>query len=122
MISYYFNAPHFRRSLAWTCLWLCCLCTVPALAQERTITGRVSDEQISLPGVTVTVKGSTRGTTTDAEGTYRISVPNDRAVLVFSSVGFTSQETVVGNRSAINITLANDERALNEVGGVGSGS
>ncbi|HEY0108331.1 MAG TPA: SusC/RagA family TonB-linked outer membrane protein, partial [Fibrella sp.] len=122
MISYYFNAPHFRRSLAWTCLWLCCLCTVPALAQERTITGRVSDEQISLPGVTVTVKGSTRGTTTDAEGTYRISVPNDRAVLVFSSVGFTSQETVVGNRSAINITLANDERALNEVVVVGYGS
>jgi TonB-linked SusC/RagA family outer membrane protein len=86
------------------------------------VTGRVSDEQISLPGVTVTVKGSTRGTTTDAEGSYRISVPNDKAVLVFSSVGFTSQEMVVGNRNSINVTLANDERALNEVVVVGYGT
>ncbi len=122
MISFYLSTPHYRRSLAWACIWLCCLCTVPAFAQERTVTGRVSDEQISLPGVTVTVKGTTRGTTTDAEGTYRISVPNDKAVLVFSSVGFTSQETVVGNRTAINITLANDERALNEVVVVGYGT
>ncbi|MEZ0483792.1 SusC/RagA family TonB-linked outer membrane protein [Fibrella aquatica] len=122
MISYYFQAPQIRRLLAWSCLWLCCLCTVPALAQERMITGRVSDEQISLPGVTVTVKGSTRGTTTDSEGTYRISVPNDQAVLVFSSVGFSSQELVVGNRSSINVTLTNDERALNEVVVVGYGT
>ncbi|RYF77350.1 MAG: TonB-dependent receptor [Cytophagaceae bacterium] len=122
MISYYLNAPQFRRKLALAFLWLCCLCTASAFAQERSVTGRVSDEQIGLPGVTVTVKGSTRGTTTDAEGNYRISVPNDRAVLVFSSVGFTSQEQTVGSRSAINVTLANDERALNEVVVVGYGS
>ncbi|MBO0951440.1 SusC/RagA family TonB-linked outer membrane protein [Fibrella forsythiae] len=122
MIPYYLNAPQYRRKLAVAFFWLCCLCTASAFAQERTITGRVSDEQIALPGVTVTVKGSTRGTTTDAEGNYRISVPNDRAVLVFSSVGFTSQEQTVGNRSSINVTLANDERALNEVVVVGYGS
>lgn len=122
MTSYYLNAPQYRRKLASALLWLCCLCTAPAFAQERVVTGRVSDEQIALPGVTVTVKGSTRGTTTDAEGTYRISVPNDRAVLVFSSVGFTSQELTVGTRSSINVTLANDERALNEVVVVGYGS
>ncbi|ARK11865.1 TonB-dependent receptor [Fibrella sp. ES10-3-2-2] len=122
MISYYSQTPVSRRLLAWACLWLCCLCVAPAFAQERVVTGRVNDEQISLPGVTVTVKGSTRGTTTDAEGMYRISVPNDQAVLVFSSVGFTSKEMVVGNRSTINITLANDERSLNEVVVVGYGT
>ncbi|MEZ0538971.1 SusC/RagA family TonB-linked outer membrane protein [Fibrella arboris] len=122
MISYYLSAPQYRRKVALAFLWLCCLCTASAFAQERSVTGRVSDEQIGLPGVTVTVKGSTRGTTTDAEGNYRISVPNDRAVLVFSSVGFTSQEQTVGSRSAINVTLANDERALNEVVVVGYGS
>jgi len=122
MIPYYSQTPVSRRLLTWACLWLCCLCVAPTFAQERVVTGRVSDEQISLPGVTVTVKGSTRGTTTDAEGMYRISVPNDQAVLVFSSVGFTSKEMVVGNRSTINVTLANDERSLNEVVVVGYGT
>ncbi|GAA4402114.1 hypothetical protein GCM10023187_17010 [Nibrella viscosa] len=93
-------------------------------AQERTITGRIisSEDNSGLPGVNVAVKGTTRGTTTDAEGRYRLAIPGDNAVLVFSSVGFMSQEVNVGNRSTIDIKLAVDQRTLNEVVVVGYGT
>src|SRR5690606_14650935 len=60
------------------------------VVQERTISGQIltSDENSPLPGVNIAVKGSTRGTTSDAEGKFRIAVPDNNAVLVFSSVGF----------------------------------
>ncbi|WP_338874961.1 TonB-dependent receptor [Spirosoma sp. SC4-14] len=92
--------------------------------QELTITGKVisGDDNNSLPGVSVTVKGTTRGTTTNADGEYRINVPNSRAVLVFSAVGFTSQEVPVGSKTVIDLTLLTDTRALNEVVVVGYGS
>ncbi|MFD2573890.1 SusC/RagA family TonB-linked outer membrane protein [Spirosoma soli] len=93
-------------------------------AQERTVTGKVisSDDNNPLPGVNVAVKGTTRGTTTDASGNYRISIPNDQAVLVFSSVGFVSQEVAVSNRSTIDVKIIADTRALNEVVVVGYGT
>lgn len=108
--------------MAWACVWLCCLFSTLAYAQDRTVTGRVNDAQTSLPGVNVTVKGSSRGTTTDAEGTYKISVPNDQATLVFSSVGFKPQEVAVGNRTTVDVVLIADERSLNEVVVVGYGT
>lgn len=122
MIALYSSPPVCRRFLVWTCLILCSLCTHFAFAQERTITGRVGDDQTSLPGVNVTVKGTSRGTTTDAEGNFRIAVPDDRATLVFSSVGYNPQEIAVGNQSTLNITLVADERSLNEVVVVGYGT
>ncbi|GAB2593839.1 SusC/RagA family TonB-linked outer membrane protein [Spirosoma areae] len=93
-------------------------------AQERTVSGRVlsGDDNSALPGVSVAVKGTTRGTTTDANGDYRLSVPSNQVVLVYSAVGFVSQELTVGNRSAINLTLSADTRALNEVVVIGYGS
>ena len=93
-------------------------------AQERVITGKVisGDDNNPLPGINVSVKGTTRGTTTDAAGTYRINIPNDRSVLVFSSVGFLSQEISIGSRSSLDITLVSDSRALNEVVVVGYGT
>lgn len=92
--------------------------------QERTVTGKVlsTDDNSPLPGVNVTVKGTSRGTTTDANGTYRISIPNENAILVFSSVGFISQEVAVGNRSTLDVTIQADSRALNEVVVVGYGT
>ncbi|GAB3703681.1 TonB-dependent receptor [Spirosoma flavus] len=93
-------------------------------AQERAVSGKVvsSDDNNPLPGVTVTVKGTSRGTTTDANGAYRINVVNDQSVLVFSSVGFVTQEVVVGNRSTLNLTIETDNRSLNEVVVVGYGT
>ena len=98
--------------------------TVDNPTQERSVSGKVlsADDNTPLPGVNVAVKGTTRGTTTDANGDYRISVPNGQAVLVFSSVGSISQEITVGNRSTINVKVETDTRALNEVVVVGYGT
>lgn len=98
---------------------------IPAHAiQERIITGQVlsAEDNTPQPGANVAVKGTTRGTTTDASGNYRIGVPDGRAVLVFSSVGAVGQEVTVGNRSVINIILATDLKTLNEVVVVGYGT
>ena len=73
---------------------------VPVLsfAQQRVIRGKVSEaaDKDPLPGTTVTVKGGTLGTVTDAQGTYQLNIPDGKATLVFSSVGFQSQEITVG--------------------------
>ncbi len=74
---------------------------------QRTITGTVIDAtQGSLPGATVQVKGTNTGTTTDLEGKYSIVVPEGNDVLVFRFVGYASQEVEIGNRTTIDITLA----------------
>ena len=95
----------------------------PRPQADVVVTGKVTDEKgAGLPGVSVIVKGTTQGTTTDGEGDYRISAPNTAAALVFSFVGYQKQEVVVGNQSTISITLAPDDQTLNEVVVVGYGS
>lgn len=92
-------------------------------AQEQTISGKVTDEQnAALPGVNVLVKDTSIGTVTDIEGNYRINVPNDDAILVFSSIGYTTHEVTVNGRSEINVVLAEDVQSLQEVVVVGYGT
>lgn len=80
------------------------------------ITGTVTDSKgETLIGVGVVVKGSTTGTSTDMNGNYSITVPNDNAVLVFSYIGFETQEIAVNSRSTINIVLQESKTALNEI-------
>ena len=87
------------------------------------VTGKVIDEKGSaLPGVSVVVKGTTQGTTTDGTGSFRISVPSANSVLVFSFVGYGSKEVVVGKQTNLTITLTPDDQTLNEVVVVGYGS
>lgn len=87
-----------------------------AAAQERSISGKVvSEDAEGIPGVNVTVKGGSTGTSTDAKGDYQISVSHQNTVLVFSSIGFLSKEVRVGNQSVIEVTLETDVRTLNEV-------
>lgn len=87
------------------------------------ITGKVTDEKgDGLPGVSVVVKGSTQGATTDGEGSFRIVVPNASATLVFSFVGYAKKEVVVGNQTALTVALSPDDQTLNEVVVVGYGS
>jgi TonB-linked SusC/RagA family outer membrane protein len=97
-----------------SCLLL--IVTWGAYAQSRVISGRVTsaDDDSGLPGVSVSVKGRTQGTLTDATGNYRLSIDDD-ATLVFSFIGFTSVEEAVSNRSVINVQLKTDVRNLNEV-------
>lgn len=92
---------------------------------EQSISGTVIDEKgEGLPGVSVLLKGSQRGTTTDVAGKYRLSIPDGTpdATLVFSFVGFLSEEVPVGNQSTVNITLKPDTRALDEIVVVGYGT
>ena len=92
------------------------LLVVPAMAQDVAVTGSVtsSDDGSTLPGVSVQIKGTTRGTTTDATGKYRINVPaNGR--LVFSYIGYDRQEVAVGNRSTISLVLQRNANDLSEV-------
>ena len=84
-------------------------------AQEKTITGIISDNSgLPLPGATVLVKGTTSGTSTDFDGKYSINVKTG-STLVFSFVGYTTQEVKVGASSSINVTLSEDSQALEEV-------
>jgi TonB-linked SusC/RagA family outer membrane protein len=94
-----------------------------AMAQSRTVTGRVTDgtNNEGLPGVTVLVKGTQIGSSTDVNGNYSINVPADGTTLVFSFVGFTTTERVIGNATAVNVTLASDAKALGEVVVMGAG-
>ncbi|MFD1816716.1 iron complex outermembrane recepter protein [Pseudarcicella hirudinis] len=84
-------------------------------AQQHVIKGKVSDNnQSGLPGVNILVKGTTKGTTSDADGNYSISASKG-AVLVFSSVGYSNKEVAVKDQSVINITLDPSDQALDEV-------
>ncbi len=99
---------------------LMCFCFLIGLvgtvaAQTQTLTGKVTDANgTPLPGVSVLVRGTNQGATTDAEGTYRVSAPANSKV-GFSYIGFLSQEVAVGNQTAVNVTLQEDTRQLEEV-------
>jgi TonB-dependent SusC/RagA subfamily outer membrane receptor len=103
-------------------LYLMIVAVTGAFAQNSTVKGKVSGAQgDALPGVSIVVKGTTQGTTTASDGTYSLNVPNKAATLVFSFIGYVSQEIVIGGRSVIDIKLADDISTLNEVVVVGYG-
>jgi TonB-linked SusC/RagA family outer membrane protein len=91
--------------------------TFSAYAQDRTVTGKVTsvDEPEGIPGVNVLVKGSMVGSITDIDGNYSVAVPDGSSTLVFSFVGYMSQEVNVGNRTTIDIVLQQDVNELSEV-------
>lgn len=90
---------------------------------EQKVSGKVTDGEKgeALPGVSILIKGTQKGTTTDANGEYSISVADSKAVLVFSIVGYEPQEVVVGNRATINVGMTTDTKTLGEVVVVGYG-
>lgn len=91
--------------------------------QEIRVTGRVTGAAgEGLPGVSVNVKGTQTGTTTNATGEYGITVPSERSVLVFSFVGHDPQEIAVGKRTTIDVSLLPSARALDQVVVIGYGT
>jgi len=81
-----------------------------------TVNGRVTDSKgTAIPGVSVQVKGTTTGAITDANGNYRINVPDNNAVLIFNYIGFLKQELPIGGRQTINVVLIEDTTRLDEV-------
>ncbi len=107
-------------------LLTCVAVNFQALAQSApfTVTGRVTDAEagIGLPGVTVLLKGTQTAAPTDANGTYTINLPNGNGTLVFSYIGYESQEVPVNGRNTINVQLGTDAKALEEVVVVGYGT
>ncbi len=99
------------------------LLSTESLVPVKEVRGKVTDEQGEpLPGVSILVKGTQQGLITDAEGRYSIDAPNENSVLVFSFVGFVTQEVVVGTRNSIDVSLQVDEKGLEEVVVVGYGT
>lgn len=91
------------------------------MAQSR-ITGKILDEEgKGLPGVSVVLKGTTTGSVTDIDGKYSVNAPNSNGTLVFSYIGYLTQEMPISGRQEINVTLASDNKMLNEVIVVGYG-
>ncbi|MBC8111741.1 MAG: SusC/RagA family TonB-linked outer membrane protein [Verrucomicrobia bacterium] len=100
------------------CLFLsfCLLTGNIAMAQEKSVSGKVvAADGTGIPGVNVILKGTTKGANTDADGNFKINAPEGNGTLVFSFIGFISQEVAIGNQSEINVTLAEDTKQLNEV-------
>lgn len=94
-----------------------------SLYRQAKISGIVTDESgTPLPGVAIRIKGATNGSVTDASGKYNISIPDNSATLVFSFIGYTTQEVVAGNRTTLNIRLVAVETSLNAVVVVGYGT
>ncbi|MEM1259614.1 MAG: SusC/RagA family TonB-linked outer membrane protein, partial [Bacteroidota bacterium] len=89
--------------------------------QAQTVTGTVSDASGPLPGASVVVKGTTNGTQTDFDGNYTLNEVAGDATLVFSYIGFATQEVAVNGQTTINVTLQEDATALDEVVIIGYG-
>ena len=90
--------------------------SLSVMGQGITITGTVTgaDDGLSLPGVSIVVKGTTTGTASDIDGNFSLTVPED-AILVFSFVGYVSQEIPVGNQTTLNVAMEPDVLGIEEV-------
>lgn len=97
-------------------------CISMAFAQDRAVSGKVTsaDDGSPVPGVNILEKGTSNGTVSDADGNYRINV-GANATLVFSFVGYATQEVAVGSQSVVNVSMASDVQALQEVVVIGYG-
>ena len=90
---------------------------------EQRITGLIRDDQGNpLPGVNVLLKGTAQGTTTSTDGKYSLTTPNGAGTLVFSYIGYVTQEVPINNRTTLDVTLVEDTKALSEVVIIGYGT
>lgn len=85
--------------------------------QTRVITGKVtsSEDNMPIPGVSISVEGTTLGTVTDMDGNYTLQVPEDARILIFSFVGMTTQEVSVEGRTSVNVVMQPATIGLEEV-------
>lgn len=106
-----------------SCLFLFCIPN-NTFAQNKTINGNITDGDLGgpLPGVTILVKGTTNGTTTDFDGNFTITDVDQNAVLIFSYIGYKTQEINVSGKTTLNIELQPDLAALDEVVVIGYGT
>jgi TonB-linked SusC/RagA family outer membrane protein len=104
-------------------LLFCFLQIAAAYSQGKNVSGAVTSANgDALPGLSVMVKGTTTGAVTDLDGKYSVTVPNEEAILVFSYVGYATQEIIVGAQTSINVTMQEEATSLDEVVVVGYGT
>lgn len=106
------------------CIFMALILSVTQLfAQERAVTGKVTDDKDGSPlqGVSVTVKGTNIGTTTGADGSFKLNVPASARVLVFSFVNYDPREVTIGSRTSFDVSLTVSNQSLSEVVVVGYG-
>ena len=113
----------FRGFIAFLLLAVGMAFSTGLYAQQKTITGKITDAGNNpLPGVSVVVKGTTVGTVSDVDGNYNLPIPADAKLLLYSYIGMTTQEVAVGDQSVINVILQEDVVGLDEVVVVGYGT
>ncbi|RZJ60496.1 MAG: SusC/RagA family TonB-linked outer membrane protein, partial [Flavobacterium sp.] len=115
--THHHHRIYLSRTLTVLILVLIGICITglqSAYAQIK-ISGTVSDKTAGLPGVSVQVKNTNTAASTDPNGKYTITVPNAQAILVFSYVGYGQKEIPVGNKTVVNVTLAENVGELDEV-------
>src|SRR5690554_1004500 len=118
------SSPNMHKCFLYSCFLIFTLLSFTSLyAQQRVVTGHVNSiDGTSLPGVSIQVKGSSVGTSTDLSGNYSLSLSANANTLVFSYIGYLSQEVAVNGRSTVNVQLTEDLQALEEVVVVGYGT
>lgn len=124
MIKVY-QPNHPVRKKAWLFfLSLCMLFSIHASAQQVTISGTVSDvaDNLPLPGVSVTLKGATRGAVTGPDGKFSLALPDRSGTLIFTYVGYTVKEVPVSESNNLQVQLSANNKELNEVVVVGYGT
>ncbi|MVM34088.1 SusC/RagA family TonB-linked outer membrane protein [Spirosoma sp. HMF4905] len=115
------NTIQLRRIAFCSVFLFSLFCSIGAIAQSK-VTGKVIDAQgLALPGVSIVVKGTTTGTVSSATGDYTLNLARGNETLVFSYIGYVTQEIAATGRNSINVTLASDDKMLNEVVVVGYG-
>ncbi|WP_419212043.1 SusC/RagA family TonB-linked outer membrane protein [Maribacter sp. X9] len=110
-----------EKSLKWFGLTLLTMLLCSGINAQTTVSGTVSDGAGPIPGVNVILKGTNTGTSTDFDGNYTINVPSS-GILVFSYLGYKTEEIQISNQTQINVTLAEDLQSLSEVVVIGYGT
>lgn len=120
-----FSFPNPKNYL-WFFLFL--LSTNITFSQDRleniSVSGKViaSDSEEGIPSVSIKIKGTNKGVNSDVNGNYTVIVPNSKAILLFSFVGYLSKEVCVGSQTKLDVTLLQDLKNLSEVVVIGYGS
>ena len=114
------------KNYLWFFLFL--LSTNITFSQDRleniSVSGKViaSDSEEGIPSVSIKIKGTNKGVNSDVNGNYTVIVPNSKAILLFSFVGYLSKEVAVGSQTKLDVTLLQDLKNLSEVVVIGYGS
>src|SRR5687768_7085140 len=112
-----------RRVFVLLAILTGCFHAETVMALNITVRGTVKDAKgTALNAITVNVKGTNIGTTTDTDGKFKLMVPDAKSVLVFSSIGFTSREITVGSETDMNVVLTAGNNAMDEVIVIGYGT